>query len=226
MIANDLLAKNLIEKHTVIYTDNQTHGKGQRGNSWESLPNLNATFSIVLKPDQIRANDQFSLHIITSLAIKRALADIVDVNIKWPNDIYVNHKKIGGILIENTLRGSFLGHSIVGIGININQTQFQYKHASSIKLEIGKNCLIDDIIERILIQLENNLDQLMTGDLTSMKTEYTRSLYQLGKKNKYQTANGIYEGVIKGITETGKLKIEFGADIQTFDFKEVKFLQE
>ena len=112
---------------TVVSTYNQTAGRGQRGNSWESEPHKNLTFSVLLKPQHIIAREQFYISEIVSVAIVNTLRKyIIDqpIAIKWPNDIYVNDDKICGILIENTLSGYSISQSIAGIGININQQTF------------------------------------------------------------------------------------------------------
>ena len=108
----------------------QTAGRGQRGNSWKSEPGKNLTFSIVLKftdnsDMMIKAIDQFVLSQITALSVVELLSrHDIQAQIKWPNDIYVDGKKISGILIENSLRGEWISHSIIGIGLNVNQRNF------------------------------------------------------------------------------------------------------
>lgn len=224
-IANDILIQNPNEHGTVIYTENQTHGKGQRGNIWESHPHLNATFTLIVKPNLLKIKDQFALHIITSLAVLSALRDIIKVTVKWPNDIYIDDKKIAGILIENSLRGEFIHSSVIGIGININQTQFEYVHASSLKLETGSSFSIEEIIERVLIQLEKNFELLEINQFEHLRSKYLDALYQMGEKKFYKTPNGIFEGIISGISESGKLQIKIRNNTFSFDFKEVEFLK-
>ena len=111
---------------SVLSAVSQTSGKGQRGNSWTSEPGANLTFSIILKDGyRIKAYDQFVLSEITALSVIDFLSfHGIDSSIKWPNDIYVDKKKICGILVENSLRGEFVSSSIIGIGLNINQRNF------------------------------------------------------------------------------------------------------
>lgn len=116
---------------TVVVTDRQTAGRGQRGNSWEAEPGTNLTFSLLLRPQAIPAARQFELSMIVALevaaCVRRALdgaADAPRVCVKWPNDIYVGDRKIAGILIENSLSGSGIERSIAGIGLNVNQRRF------------------------------------------------------------------------------------------------------
>ena len=120
-----------IDNLSVVAALSQTSGKGQRGNVWLSESGQNLTFSIVLKfpakglkaeMEPMLAYDQFVLSEITSLAIVDLLADFgIEAKIKWPNDIYIGDRKICGMLIENSLRGEWIQHSIIGIGLNVNQ---------------------------------------------------------------------------------------------------------
>ena len=123
-----------IDNLSVLAALSQTSGKGQKGNVWLSEPGKNLTFSIVLKfpatdikseLEPMLAYDQFVLSEITSLSIVDLLAEHgIEAKIKWPNDIYVGDRKICGMLIENSLRGEWIQHSIIGIGLNVNQRNF------------------------------------------------------------------------------------------------------
>lgn len=114
---------------TVVYTDNQTKGKGQRGALWASKIAQNITASIILKPYFLSIGNTFYLSKISALAVYDVLADILpsgqyDIKIKWPNDILVNQNKISGILIENNFTSTNIQHSVIGIGLNVNQDNF------------------------------------------------------------------------------------------------------
>ena len=102
---------------TVIYTYRQTAGRGQKGNSWESEDNKNLAFSYLLKSPHIEPSRQFFISEAVSLAVADMLSQYVPegISIKWPNDIYYRDQKICGILIENTLSGSHIGHSILSL---------------------------------------------------------------------------------------------------------------
>lgn len=111
----------------VLATRTQTAGRGQRGNSWEAEPGKNLTFSIVLRPTDFPAARSFELSMVTALAVSdylQAFLPAHSVKVKWPNDIYVDDRKICGILIENSFCGTRLDRMIIGIGINVNQTIF------------------------------------------------------------------------------------------------------
>lgn len=224
-MAADLLKEKLQIEGTTIITQDQSNGRGQRGNSWESEPGKNATFSVILKPTAISAQNQFQLHLITTLAIHGALFPILgkELKIKWPNDIYYRNRKLGGILIENTLKGSRIENSIVGIGINLNQTHFSNLHATSMIDITGEELEINDIIEQILIQLEKKYLELKGGQLKTLKTQYLRRLYLFDQVGKYETGGRMFEGKIVGISPSGLLQIQENEMIHEFAFKEVAY---
>ena len=125
--AQELLSKSKPVEGTVISAQNQHAGRGQIGSSWEAAPGQNLTLSIILYPQFLAIQHQFQLNQSISLGVRDFIAKYVQkpVKIKWPNDIYVNEKKIGGILIQNTLSGSSIQSTIAGIGINVNQKHFE-----------------------------------------------------------------------------------------------------
>ncbi|MFY0625200.1 MAG: biotin--[acetyl-CoA-carboxylase] ligase [Reichenbachiella sp.] len=224
--AQSILSKN-VEEGTCIITANQSQGKGQRGNSWESEPDKNITFSIILKPDFLTVINQFGLHIISSLAIYEVLFDFAGKNlkIKWPNDIYFNENKIGGILIENSIRGKNIDSSIIGIGINVNQIAFENDHATSLKEISGLKFEINDLIEKIIIALEKRYSQLKNGEYDKLKIQYLRRLYLYELPSLFKSDNQLFTGTIKGIDSDGKLIINDETADRLFDFKEVEFVR-
>jgi len=122
-----LLSKEEVKEGTLIRTRFQTTGRGQHQNRWESERDANLTFSLLLHPYVLPADEPFFLSQITALGVVDFLSssyELENLSIKWPNDIYWKDKKIGGILIENLLSGQLIAHSILGVGVNINQTVF------------------------------------------------------------------------------------------------------
>lgn len=225
-IAADLISSDRVIEGTTIITPNQTNGKGQRGNTWESTPNQNITFSTILKPTFISPTNQFHLHIITTLAIHSVLFDILGQNlkIKWPNDIYYNKNKLGGILIENSLRGSKIENVIVGIGINVNQIRFDTPQATSLKEITQKEFEPNELIEKILIQLELKYLKLKAEGIDILKKEYLRRLYLYNKERAFEATNRKFLGTITGVSNHGLLQITENQIVHEFNFKEVSFL--
>ena len=114
-----------IDNLSVVSALEQTKGRGQRGNRWSSQPGENLTFSLVVKDFRIKANEQSAISQTTALSLTDLLSrHEIKARIKWPNDIYAGDEKICGILIENSLKGSEIDWSIIGIGLNVNQTIF------------------------------------------------------------------------------------------------------
>lgn len=147
---------------TVVMAREQTAGRGQRGNSWEAEPGANITLSLLLRPAGLHPARQFVVSQVVSLAIVDMLSHFVaqPVSIKWPNDIYVDDRKICGILIENTITGTAIDRTIVGIGLNVNQMEFRSDAPNPVSLrqlmpkmefdvEALARAMVEDIIERV-----------------------------------------------------------------------------
>lgn len=144
----------------VVITDNQTRGRGQRGNSWESEAGSNLTFSLTVYPRWMSPSHQFELSMLVSVGLVNALRSFVGTtdwfSVKWPNDIYYGDKKIAGILIENSVNGPSIERSVIGIGINVNQKVFVSDAPNPVSLchltdcDIDRDALLDKILDCIL----------------------------------------------------------------------------
>ncbi|MEG1414326.1 MAG: biotin--[acetyl-CoA-carboxylase] ligase [Mucinivorans sp.] len=132
---NDLAADLSYGHGSIVTASAQSAGRGQRGNKWESRRGENLMFSLVVCPTHIRVDEQFSLSMITALAVVDALRTAgVEALIKWPNDIYVGQRKICGILIEHSFSGPELSRTIIGVGINVAQSEFEPTAARAVSL--------------------------------------------------------------------------------------------
>ena len=121
--AMQLIDANKAQHGLTIVTQSQSEGKGQRGKTWLDAPGQSLLMSIIIHPKK-EINDQFVFNAAVAVAIANVLQKSNhnwDIRIKWPNDIIINAKKAGGILIENILRGSRWTHSVVGLGLNVKQ---------------------------------------------------------------------------------------------------------
>ena len=138
-IASEMLNANTAYDGMVVVADHQTQGRGQRGNVWVAEAGQNLTFSLVYKPHFLKPELQFLLNIITSLGIKDVLQQFLlqGIAIKWPNDIYIQGKKVAGVLIESAIKGRQLQHAVIGVGLNVNQTTFSVPTATSLHLMLG-----------------------------------------------------------------------------------------
>ena len=226
-IASEIIQNNEFIDGTVILTDHQTAGKGQRGNVWESTPGENLLMSILIKTSYVKIERQFDLSIAVAVSVFEALnaCKVPNLSIKWPNDIYINQKKIGGILIENSILGQKMGNSIIGIGLNIHQTIFENPKASSLILESPKMTFErDTIIEQICECLEYNLGILKEGKTDIQKQKYSDNLFAINEQRFFKTSEGIMQGKITGITENGLLKLISQNKEKYYNIKEIEYL--
>jgi BirA family biotin operon repressor/biotin-[acetyl-CoA-carboxylase] ligase len=225
-LARELANNPATREGTLVITDHQTKGKGQRGNVWESESGSNITMSLILKPTFVRAKDQFTLNMITSLAVSQALQDLPfekPVSVKWPNDVLLNEKKVCGILIENALTGNFITSSIVGIGLNVNQKRVAFTKATSMAIEYEVEFEIQALIEAIVTRLEQSYLVLKSGDVDLIKSRYLQNLFGFNRFRNYKSEY-VFEGQITNVDENGRLVIKTDRGMKVFDFKEVEFL--
>ena len=218
---------------TVIYTDNQTKGKGQRGSSWNSDIAQNVIASIILKPQFLGIDNTFYLSKISALAVYDVLTEILpvsqyDIKIKWPNDILVNQQKIAGILIENNFTNTMIQYTVVGIGVNVNQIKFnEFKRsATSLKLLTGKDYDRSMLLERLCVHLEKWYFKLKEQKLDLIDDNYLNCLFGIRQSVNFTDSNNVsFVGKILGVTKNGLLNLELpDLSVKKFDIKEIKFL--
>lgn len=228
--AKTLLSKSKPIAGTVIYTDKQLAGRGQIGSKWISSPNESLILSVILYPRFLSASHQFQLNKAISLAVLDLLQPKVvqkKITIKWPNDIYVGNKKMGGILIENSLKGNFIESTVVGIGLNINQEEFptNLPNPTSLFLSANQKYNITKLIGQLCERIEQRYLQLKSKS-KKLDNDYLTNL--LGKdewRNFYlPIADTTIAAKIIGVSSLGKLKLATAAHPLTFDLKEIKFL--
>jgi BirA family transcriptional regulator, biotin operon repressor / biotin---[acetyl-CoA-carboxylase] ligase len=218
-----------LEDYTTVITKHQTQGRGQMGTIWNSERSKNLMCSVFKDASYILVDQQFYISIVTSLAIVKALQgfNIPKLNVKWPNDILSENKKVCGILIENVIKNNRLECSIIGIGLNVNQTEFkQLPNASSLKLLTGTVYNIDELLQLILSNLKYYFKFLEHGKQELLKNEYEKKLFRKDKPSSFKDQKGnIFAGFIKGINTVGNLQILLEDDIlKEYDLKEVQLL--
>jgi BirA family transcriptional regulator, biotin operon repressor / biotin---[acetyl-CoA-carboxylase] ligase len=224
----DLIKKSKIPEGTLVIADEQTSGRGQRGNQWKSSAGENLTFSFVIYPDFLKILDQFMLSKIIALALFDLLNKYTkDVKIKWPNDIYIGKKKIAGILIENVIKGSKISNTVVGIGLNINQKKFSdgLPFASSLSLETGIDYKLPIVLNDLISGLNYRYNGLKTANYEKLNLEYLNALYQFMEFHDYSANNEVFSAKIVGIEDDGRLcLLTSNNKLLKFAFKEVVFL--
>lgn len=195
------------QEGTAILASWQTSGRGQRGSSWQSDNGLNLLFSLILTPVFLDARFQFDLSRCIALACYDCLSSfgIAALRIKWPNDLFAGPLKLGGILIENGIKGNRIDTSIVGIGININQQHFGELQASSLLLETGQFQSVDAVFQKICQDIERRYLQLKSGQSELIRAEYERLLFGKDELN-YYAIDGIAKKCrVQGSTAEGGL---------------------
>jgi BirA family biotin operon repressor/biotin-[acetyl-CoA-carboxylase] ligase len=208
----------------VIITDNQTAGRGQRGNTWESEAGKNLTFSIILKPTFLHPKDQFKLNMAVSLGLYDYLtSQVTDVKIKWPNDMMLGDQKTCGMLIENQISGQQIQSSIVGIGLNVNQESFSVVTATSMASKKGHAFELNDALAELLQWIEARYLQLRAN--IDLKEEYVAALYGAGENRRFKSGEEIFVGVITGIDSVGLLEVKVAGGKRYFDLKQIQLLQ-
>lgn len=223
-IAANLLTQH-VEEGLVVVTDEQTDGKGQRGNLWESDAFMNLTFSLVLKPTFLRLQNQFQLTQVISIALAAVVQANVSqlVKIKWPNDIYVGDRKIAGILIQNNVKGKEIEYAIIGIGLNVNQVKFITPSAVSLKELSKKNFDLNLVLNLIIEAISENYDLLKQGNTSLLNKEYHKLLYGLNEIRDFESESQ-FAGKIIGTDPLGRLLIETSGGVNCYQNQEVKFL--
>ncbi len=206
-----LAKEKTIPEGTVVLTKDQTAGRGQKGNTWSSEKNKNLTFSIYLKPSFLQAAKQFYLSMVTAVAIIEFLQTYtIPAQIKWPNDILVQKKKICGILIENTLKGKSIGESIIGIGLNVKQQNFAGLNATSMTEHNPSVNAIDlkVLLHDILSIFEKYYLKLRQGKGDEIEQLYFSHLF--GKDGmRIKTGDSVYNVKIKHINQNGSIVLAF-----------------
>lgn len=209
-----------------VRTAFQKSGKGQIGNSWEAQRGKNLLFSMLLYPHHIAIHEQFVISQIVSVAIVKVLQTYnVESVIKWPNDIYVGDKKLGGILIENSLRGIKIDYTIIGIGLNINQIEFKSDAPNPISTFniLHKKIVLKSLFLKIMAEIKM---LYLEADTARIKSEYIRFLYRKSDFYNYKIPNGEqFEAEIHAIGNDGQLWLKKrNGEVVGFYFKEVEFV--
>lgn len=226
--AASLLKQEQVPEGLVIYTDFQSAGRGQQGNTWESEKSKNLLFSVILYPGIIRPGEQFLISMAISLGISDFISGYVpECKIKWPNDIYVGNDKIGGILIENSILGDSIENTVAGIGLNINQTGFKRSIPNPVSLRMITGMEYDTgrCLTQLLLKLDKRYKKLLSEEFNTIRKNYLSSLYRIGEWHNFSTSKGYLYGKITSVTDSGYLQVEDEwARVHSFMFKEIEFM--
>jgi len=217
----------VLEEGTVVVARNQTAGKGQRGNSWESEAGKNITCSILLYPSFLPVQRFFLLSEAVSLGVKETLDVYTDgITVKWPNDIYHNEKKIVGILFENELTGNVYTSSVIGIGVNVNQEHFlsDAPNPVSLKQITGRERDTEAILKEMIGNILYRYEQLKSGNTETGIRMYHDALYRREGFHRFEDESGIFKARIDRVSDDGLLHLVTDRNEErSYAFKSVRY---
>ena len=236
----------LAQHGSIIFSHEQTSGKGQRGKKWISAPGDNISLSIIIKPTSLLVPQQFQLSACVAVALHKFFEKYAgtQTKIKWPNDLYWKDRKAGGILIESIVRSSESGvgssesgvlsresgvgtweWAVIGIGININQTSFppELPNPVSLKQITGKNFDTVELAKELCQVFNDHFEKLINNGFEDVYAQYLSHLYKKNEKVKLKKDTGVFETMIKTVSPTGKLIVQHGID-EEFDFGSVEWI--
>ena len=218
-----------LENFTVVAANKQTNGKGQMGSIWTTEDSKNLIISILIKHNGLKIDSIYNLNVLVAVSCIAILKDlkIPNLNIKWPNDIMAENKKIGGILIENVLKNNTVAESVVGIGLNINQINFEnLPKASSLKKITKEDFNIDNILEKIVLQIESNYGLLQKNEVATLWDFYDQYLFRKNRVSVFENdKNERFSGILKSVNLNGQLEVLLENDlIAKFNVKEISLI--
>ncbi|MEO6135881.1 MAG: biotin--[acetyl-CoA-carboxylase] ligase [Ginsengibacter sp.] len=209
-----------------VFAIEQQEGKGRRGKTWKANAGENITLSIMVEMQWLPASQQFQLSAAVALACHDFIATHIpaEIKIKWPNDLFINDSKAGGILIENSIKGPLWQWAVIGLGININQEDFDdYPYpAASFKKITGINYDVLALASQLHTMVLKRISILKEGDFLKLLEEYNEKLYAKDRMVRLKKENIIFETTIKKVSAFGQLTTTDAIE-RTFNFDEVEF---
>ncbi|MEO7802146.1 MAG: biotin--[acetyl-CoA-carboxylase] ligase [Ginsengibacter sp.] len=228
--AMGIIDVGLAEHGFTVMALEQTGGKGRQGKTWLSPAGQNLMFSIIMSTDKLTIQQQFKFTAAIALAcvsfIRNLLTTITKFKVKWPNDIFINDRKAGGILIENKIQGSTWRWAVVGVGLNVNQIDFTdelKKSATSLKMETGNDYDLEEFGRRLSRELITTIENLLTISTETVMNDYNYLLFKKDEKVKLKKDNMVFETTIKSVDSSGNL-ITYDALERSFTVNEVSWI--
>lgn len=215
-----------LSKHgNAYFALEQTHGRGQRGKSWQSGTGENLILSVVFGIEKPFPKHPFLFSAAMALGcydfFNKYAGD--ETSLKWPNDLYWRDRKAGGLLIENSLKGNIWKAAVVGMGININQTSFDQNLINPVSLKqiTGKQFDPIELAKELCAVLETRWQQ-WNKDPSAILVEYNKVMFKKDQSHRFQTENEEFEASVKGVDENGKL-ILLCPEEKQFDFGQLRW---
>lgn len=227
--AKALVAKGRPAEGSVVLTDFQTAGKGHDNNSWESEAGKNILMTMILYPEFLEISRQFRMSMAVALGIIDFLKEYIPEKVlfvKWPNDIYVGNKKIGGILINIEIMGNSFEYVIAGIGINMNQVSFSDDIPNPVSLYglTGNEYMIEQETIKLWDCVMGRYTQLKEGSFEQIESDYLGHLLGLDEERDFVYRGKQISATIKGVNEFGHLILDTRSGTIECDLKEVSYI--
>ena len=240
----------LAQHGTAIFAQEQLAGKGQRGRLWKSDKDANIILSIVLDPAILSIQQQFHLSACTAVAVHHFFSSLAgdETRIKWPNDLYWQDRKAGGILIENIVKANITDEkesrpaddnptssdqdpapgwkwAVVGIGININQDQFSNDLLNPVSLRqiTGKKYDPISLAIDLCAVLQQKLTLFKQAGFDPIYQEYIRHLYKRNQLIRLKKDTRSFEARLKSVSPAGQLVVEHGIE-ESFEWREIEWV--
>ena len=198
---------------SVAVADRQTAGKGRLGRSWSSPTGCSVYMSYLLRPD-IAPVHASRLTIVAALATARAIEEVTGLSteIKWPNDIVINKRKVCGILTEMSADMDRIEYVVIGIGVNVNMTHFEEElsdRATSLRIECNKAVSRSQLIVKMLSCFEYYYEQFIeTEDLSAMLSDYNARLVNRGREVRIVERQKEWKAVAVEMDREGELVVQ------------------
>lgn len=209
--ATGLVHAGMAQHGMAVFAHSQTKGKGQRTRQWQSDLRKNIAVSLVLQPPGLALSQSFLLSTATAVGVQNFFSVYAgnETKIKWPNDLYWQDRKAGGILIENILQGSEWKAAVVGIGININQTNFEglQNKAVSLKQITGKEYEPLALAKDLCLHFSKAYEVLQKLPSETIEA-YKRILYKRNESVRLKHGSRVFEAVVKDVTNQGELIVQ------------------
>jgi BirA family transcriptional regulator, biotin operon repressor / biotin---[acetyl-CoA-carboxylase] ligase len=205
------LARDGVREGVVVFAESQTKGRGRLGRKWISPARKGLWFSILLRPN-LRPQETTQLTVASATALRRAIVSQTNLpmEIKWPNDILINGKKVAGILTEMSAELDRVRHVIPGIGIDVNQDAGEFppelrKIATSLKIESGESLSRAALAVEILQELDKDYARVSTGKFSEIADEWVEHCGTIGKDVTVQIGDRKIRGCAESLDDDGAL---------------------
>lgn len=213
---------------SVFLAEKQTEGRGRKNRKWDSQEEMNLTFSILITENRYFKKNPNLINFAASLSVALAIENLYQLKaeLKWPNDILVDRKKMAGILLESVSEGNNISRLVIGIGLNVNQVSFPHKYLippTSLKREVGQRA----DREKSLAEVLNNFETLLESSLNSSNRileEWKSKCNLIGERITVQIGQEKKQGIFHDIDDKGYLVLRTKDNLETVHSGDVSII--